>query len=80
MAIVSATENPYDRVPYATQPNRHARPDRLAAIGTLYGLQPAGASRCRVLENWNTRTGASCDEAWFEARLADVARLALLCG
>jgi SAM-dependent methyltransferase len=47
---VSGTDNPYDRVPYATQPNRHARPDRLAAIGTLYGLQPAAASRCRVLE------------------------------
>jgi SAM-dependent methyltransferase len=40
----------YDRVPYRTFPRRQTHPDRLAAVGTLFGMDPAEAARCRVLE------------------------------
>ena len=40
----------YDRVPYRTFPRRQTHPDRLAAVGTLFGMLPAPVTRCRVLE------------------------------
>ena len=43
-------ENPYDRVPYHTFPRRQTHPDRLAAVGRLFGMRPAPVTECRVLE------------------------------
>jgi SAM-dependent methyltransferase len=40
----------YDAVPYLSQPFRQTHPDRLAAISTLYGLNPPCPKRSRVLE------------------------------
>ena len=42
--------NPYDEVPYHTCPRLTTHPDRLAAVGTLFGMTPAPITRCRVLE------------------------------
>ena len=42
--------NTYDEVPYSAKPFYDTHPDHLAAIGTLYGLQPPSVDRCRVLE------------------------------
>jgi len=41
---------PYDAVPYPTYPRIETHPDRLAAVATLRGLNPAPVTRCRVLE------------------------------
>jgi len=41
---------PYDQIRYPGQAYRQAHPDRLAALATLLGLQPAPTDRCRVLE------------------------------
>lgn len=43
-------ENPYHRIPYSTWPRFHSHPDRLAAVATLFGMQPAPVRSCRVLE------------------------------
>lgn len=42
--------NPYDLVRYQAKPRRHTHPDRLAAVGKLFGFQPAPVVACRVLE------------------------------
>jgi SAM-dependent methyltransferase len=42
--------NPYDEVPYPTRPQPQTHPDRLAAVGRLFGMRPARVERCRVLE------------------------------
>ena len=42
--------NPYDEVRYLTRPQIQTHPDRLAAVGRLFGMQPAAVDRCRVLE------------------------------
>ena len=42
--------NPYDEIPYSTFPRLKTHPDRLAAVGTLFGMSPAPVTRCRVLE------------------------------
>ena len=44
------SENPYDAVPYLTRPRMETHPDRLAAVGTLFGMSPAPVAQCRVLE------------------------------
>ena len=44
------TDNPYDSVPYLTRPRNETHPDRLAAVGTLFGMRPAPVASCRVLE------------------------------
>jgi SAM-dependent methyltransferase len=44
------TTNPYDEVPYRTIATPTTHPDRMATIGTLFGLSPVPATRCRVLE------------------------------
>jgi SAM-dependent methyltransferase len=41
---------PYDQVLYPGLPYGQTHPDRLASIGTLYGMEPAPIDRCRVLE------------------------------
>jgi SAM-dependent methyltransferase len=40
----------YDAVPYRTFPRRQTHPDRLAAVGSLFGMNPAPVAKCRVLE------------------------------
>src|SRR5258706_1300498 len=40
----------YDAVPYSVGAFPQTRPDRLATIATLFGLNPTHPARCRVLE------------------------------
>jgi methyltransferase-like protein/2-polyprenyl-3-methyl-5-hydroxy-6-metoxy-1,4-benzoquinol methylase len=42
--------SPYDLIPYPTFPRLTTHPDRLAAVGKLFGMQPAPLEDCRVLE------------------------------
>jgi methyltransferase-like protein/SAM-dependent methyltransferase len=48
-AIGSAGER-YDEVPYPGQAIAHTSPDAMATKGTLFGMSPAPAETCRVLE------------------------------
>ncbi len=43
-----ATE--YDVIEYPHRPFSQTQPDRLAVMGTLFGMQPASPAKCRVLE------------------------------
>src|ERR1044071_2530032 len=45
-----ASANPYDELPYVTLPSNDTHPDRLAAVATLFGMNPAPVGGCRVLE------------------------------
>lgn len=45
-----ATVSSYDAVPYSVCAFAQTRPDRLAVIGALFGMDPAPPDRCRVLE------------------------------
>jgi len=40
----------YEDIAYVGRPNHHGHPDRLAAIGSLFGLTPVDPSRARILE------------------------------
>lgn len=40
----------YDAIPYPSNPFRQTRPERLAAVAKLFGLDAPPAQRCRVLE------------------------------
>lgn len=40
----------YDLVPYDSHPFPQSHPDRLATIGTLFGLKPTPLETCRILE------------------------------
>src|SRR5689334_17103178 len=40
----------YDELPYPGKFFVQTRPNRLAAVGILYGMKPADAEHCRVLE------------------------------
>jgi methyltransferase-like protein/SAM-dependent methyltransferase len=40
----------YDTVPYPSLTFAQTQPDRLATMGTVYGMNPAPPERCRVLE------------------------------
>src|SRR5580693_4601208 len=40
----------YDSVIYPSYTHPQTHPDRLAVIGSLFGLEPAPVNRCRVLE------------------------------
>ncbi|MEI9974941.1 MAG: class I SAM-dependent methyltransferase [Ignavibacteriota bacterium] len=40
----------YDLIPYPAMPRQQTHPDRLAAVGRLFGMTPAPVDRCRVLE------------------------------
>ncbi|MCA9174968.1 MAG: class I SAM-dependent methyltransferase [Planctomycetales bacterium] len=42
--------NSYDELPYDSHPYDRTHPDHLAAVGTLFGMTPPDAARCRVLE------------------------------
>ncbi len=46
----AAQEFAYDRVPYKSHPMAQTHPDRLATLAILFGMEPAPAARCRVLE------------------------------
>lgn len=50
MSVPGISINPYDEVPFPSQPLTHSLPDRLGAVGRLFGLQAPPAERCRVLE------------------------------
>jgi len=43
-------ESPYELIPYPNFPRLATHPDRLAAVGKLFGMQPAPLENCRVLE------------------------------
>src|SRR5262249_56994216 len=47
----------YDEVPYESLPFAQTHPDRLASVATLFGMRPAPADRCRVLELGCARGG-----------------------
>ena len=47
---MSPAASSYDAIPYFGQPRPQTHPDRLGTIGTILGLDPAPATRCRVLE------------------------------
>jgi methyltransferase-like protein/2-polyprenyl-3-methyl-5-hydroxy-6-metoxy-1,4-benzoquinol methylase len=40
----------YDTIPYESKPFRETRPERLAAVARLFGLEAPDTGRCRVLE------------------------------
>lgn len=40
----------YDVVPYTSYPYARTHPDRLETVGRLFGMEPAPAGACRVLE------------------------------
>jgi methyltransferase-like protein/cyclopropane fatty-acyl-phospholipid synthase-like methyltransferase len=42
--------NSYDEIPYAVLSHYFTHPDRLATVGTLFGLEPPSIESCRVLE------------------------------
>jgi len=50
LAEEHAVTNAYDEIAYAAGPFPQTHPDRLAAQAALFGLAPAPAERCRVLE------------------------------
>jgi SAM-dependent methyltransferase len=49
---MSETSSPtsYDRMPYPRAMHRRTHPDHVAALAMLFGMTPAPADRCRVLE------------------------------
>lgn len=49
-ATLAEEEYSYDVVPYPSHPFRQSHPERLAAVGHLFGLKPAPIESCRVLE------------------------------
>lgn len=48
--ILAEEEYSYDIVPYPSHPFRQTHPERLGAVGHLFGLDPAPIEQCRVLE------------------------------
>jgi methyltransferase-like protein/SAM-dependent methyltransferase len=47
---MSSTISVYDSVPYPSLAFLQTHPDRLAVMGTLFGVNPAAVEHCRVLE------------------------------
>ncbi|HEV7920259.1 MAG TPA: class I SAM-dependent methyltransferase [Thermoanaerobaculia bacterium] len=45
-----AVRESYEQVPYPSALQHHTRPDHLAMLALLHGLEPAMPQRCRVLE------------------------------
>ena len=50
MSVPGISINPYDEVPFPSQPLSLSQPERMAAVGRLFGLQAPPSERCRVLE------------------------------
>jgi SAM-dependent methyltransferase len=46
----SPNANAYDRIPYPGLAFLQTHPDRLAVLGTLFGMKPPAVENCRVLE------------------------------
>ncbi len=46
----ASRSNSYDEVPYDSHPFAQTHPDRLATVGTLFGMRPTAVDQCRVLE------------------------------
>ena len=42
--------NPYDETPYQSYPFAQSSPEKLATLGTLFGMQPPKIETARVLE------------------------------
>jgi methyltransferase-like protein/ubiquinone/menaquinone biosynthesis C-methylase UbiE len=47
---MNTTTNPYDLMPYSSNPYPNTHPNNLAAIATIFGLSPVALDHCRVLE------------------------------
>ncbi|TWT39385.1 methyltransferase regulatory domain-containing protein [Blastopirellula retiformator] len=47
---LEAARTSYDIVPYPSHPFRQTHPERLHALGRLFGMTPADIRKCRVLE------------------------------
>lgn len=64
----------YDETPYASWPFAQSHPNRLAAIGKLFGLSPAPIESCRILELGSAAGGnlIPIAEAYPQARLVGV--------
>ncbi|MEX0978748.1 MAG: hypothetical protein WDZ48_07860, partial [Pirellulales bacterium] len=50
MLNTSAAANTYDELPFPVQSLPQSRPDRIAAVAALFGMESPAADRCRVLE------------------------------
>ena len=50
MSVQGISINPYDEVPFPSQPLPQSQPDRLAAVARLFGVDAPPVDRCRVLE------------------------------
>lgn len=50
MGSVEREVTSYDEVPYKSYPYPQSHPDRLATVGTLFGMEPPPLDCCRVLE------------------------------
>src|SRR5688572_1796752 len=48
--LMRGPETEYNQMPYPPAIYSQTHPDRLATIGTLFGLSPARVDDCRVLE------------------------------
>jgi SAM-dependent methyltransferase len=48
--MTTAAATPYDQISYPGRPYESTHPAHLATLGTLFGMTPASAARCRVLE------------------------------
>jgi cyclopropane fatty-acyl-phospholipid synthase-like methyltransferase/methyltransferase-like protein len=48
--MLDELQKSYDEFSYRSLPFQKSHPDRLATIGTLFGMSPAPVDRCRVLE------------------------------
>ncbi|MEW6127932.1 MAG: class I SAM-dependent methyltransferase [Acidobacteriota bacterium] len=48
--VIEQTKESYDEVWYVGYPFQQTHPDRLASLATLFGMQPAPVTKCRVLE------------------------------
>ena len=44
------SQNTYNEIPYETAVRLEMHPDRMAAVGRLFGMVPAPVERCRYLE------------------------------
>lgn len=47
---MARAHTPYDAIPYRSHPFRQSRPERLAAVAKLFGLDAPPVESCRVLE------------------------------
>ena len=48
--LMADKQTSYDAIPYQSNPFRETRPERLAAVAKLFGLDAPPAENCRVLE------------------------------